>query len=144
LTNPAAAVVPELNRTYPAQLPDVSYGIAQNVTTKSLVVPGAATTALVPSGSTLRSTRTQTGFNDAGWTSGTTGVGYETAVAGFAVYNFVANLGVCSLAAAESVISDAAQQSAVYAENAPVINYLNTGGSANYGNDRSEEHTSEL
>src|SRR5207249_3887967 len=64
------------------------------------------------------------------------GIGYETAVPGFAAYDYVANVGVCSLVAAESVISDPAQQSAAFAENTPVINYLNTEGSANYANDR--------
>src|SRR5205085_10692913 len=109
---------------------------AQDVATNTLVAANSSVRVLIPTTSTLGSTWTQTGFNDAGWISGTSGVGYETAVAGFAVYNYAANVGVCSLAAAESVIRDAAQQRAVYAENAPVINYLNTGGSANYGNDR--------
>src|SRR5438093_63005 len=86
------------------------------------------------SGSTLGSTWTQSGFNDSGWTSGTTGVGYETAVAGFAVHNYVANIGVCDMGTAQGVITTPAQQSAVYSENAAVINYFNTGGSAHYAN----------
>jgi hypothetical protein len=136
LLKPDGTAASEFNPAFPDQFADVSYGIAQNVTTNSLVVSGAATKVLVPSGSTLGSTWTLTGFNDSGWTSGTTGVGYETAVAGFAVHNYVANIGVCDMTTAQGVITTPAQQSAVYSENAPVINYFNTGGSANYANDR--------
>jgi hypothetical protein len=135
LLKPDGTVASEFD-PFPDQFPDISYGVAQNVATNSLVVSGAATKVLVPTSSTLGSTWTQTGFNDAGWTSGTTGVGYETAVAGFAVRNYVANIGVCDMATAQGVITTPAQQSAVYAENAAVINYFNTGGPANYANDR--------
>src|SRR5262249_47759861 len=65
-----------------------------------------------------------------------TGLGYETSVAGFAVHNYVATVSACSLQAAESLIANPAQQLAVFAENSPVINYLNTGGSSHYDNDR--------
>src|SRR5439155_20933259 len=136
LLRPDNTVAPEFNPAFPEQFADISYGIAQNVITNSLVVSGAATKALVPTGSTLGSTWTQNGFNDAGWTSGTTGVGYETAVPGFAVRNYAANIGVCDMTTAQGVIATPAQQSAVYSENAAVINYFNTGGSANYANDR--------
>src|SRR5882724_7193737 len=136
LLKPDGTVASEFSPAFPEQFPDISYGIAQNVTTNSLVVSGAATKVLVPTGSTLGSAWTQAGFSDSSWTSGTTGVGYETAVAGFAVRNYVANIGVCDLATAQGVITTPAQQSAVYSENAPVINYLNTVSSANYANDR--------
>src|SRR6185503_4585555 len=136
LLKPDGTAASEFDPAFPDQFPDVSYGIAQNVATNSMVVSGAAAKVLVPTGSTLGSTWTQAGFNDAGWTSGTTGVGYETAVAGFAVHNYVANIGVCDMATALGVIATPAQQSAVYSENAPVINYLSTVSSANYANDR--------
>src|SRR6266568_3593112 len=136
LLKPDGTAASEFTPAFPEQFPDISFGIAQNVATNSLIVSGAATKVLVPSGSTLGSTWTQAGFNDSSWTSGPTGVGYETAVAGFAVHNYVANIGVCDLATAQGVITTPAQQSAVYSENAPVINYFNTGGASNYGNDR--------
>src|SRR6185503_6288838 len=136
LLKPDGTAASEFDPAFPDQFPDISYGIAQNVTTNSLVVSGAATKVLVPTSGTLGSTWTQTGFNDSSWTSGTTGVGYETAVAGFAVRNYVANIGVCDMPTAQGVITTPAQQSALYSENAPVINYLNTEGSANYANDR--------
>src|SRR5436190_21684597 len=105
LLKPDGTAASEFNPAFPDQFPDISYGIAQNVATNSLVVSGAATKLLVPTGSTLGSTWTQTGFNDSTWTNGTTVVGYETAVAGFAVRNYVANIGVCDMATAQGVIT---------------------------------------
>jgi hypothetical protein len=74
-------------------------------------------------------------FDDSSWPAGATGIGYQTSVPGFAVYNYIAAIGTCSLSDAQSVINNPSQQIAVYTENASVLNYLNTGGSANYGND---------
>src|SRR5437660_2278314 len=105
LLKPDGTAAAEFNPTFPGQFPNVSYGVAQNVTTNSLVVSGAATKVLVPTESTLGSRWTQTGFNDSSWTSGATGVGYETAVEGFAVRNYVANIGVCNLATAHGGIT---------------------------------------
>src|SRR5262249_49890874 len=118
------SVATEFAPTFQTQYPDVSYGLAQDITTNTLIAAGAAAKVLIPAGGTLGSTWTQTGFSDGSWTSGSTGIGYETAVAGFAVYNYVANVGTCSLPAAEDVINNPSQQLAVYAENAPSINYL--------------------
>ena len=135
LLRPDGTAATEFAPTFPAQFPDISYGISQDLATNTLVDTGAAATILVPTSGALGSTWTQAGFDDSGWTSGATGIGYETAVPGFAVYNYVANVGVCSLAAAQGVINDPSQQFAVTAENAPLINYLNTGGSAHYDHD---------
>src|SRR5438552_9441703 len=67
LLKPDGTAESEFNPAFPEQFPDISYGLAQNVTTNSLVVSGAATKVLVPSGSTLGSTWMQTGFNDSSW-----------------------------------------------------------------------------
>jgi hypothetical protein len=136
LLKPDTSVATEFAPTFPAQYPDISYGLAQDVTTNRLVSSGASARVLVPPDGTLGTSWTQVGFNDAGWISGPTGVGYETAVAGFAVYNYVASVGVCSLAAARGVIANPSQQLAVFSENAAGIDYFNTGGSGNYGGDR--------
>jgi hypothetical protein len=136
LLKPDSSVATEFAPAFPPQYPDVSYGLAQDVTTNTLVPSGAAATVSIPADSSLGTTWTQIGFDDSTWTAGATGIGYETAVPGFAVYNYIANVGTCSLPAAQAVISNPSQQLAVYAENAPVINYLNTGSSANYGNDQ--------
>ncbi len=135
LVRPDGSVATEFAPTFPPQYPDISYGLAQDVTTNTLVAAGAPAKVLVPANGTLGSTWLQTGFNDASWLGGQTGIGYETAVAGFAVHNYIANIGVCDLGTAQEVINNPAEQSAVYAENATVINYLNTSDSAHYGND---------
>src|SRR5690349_20240687 len=136
LLKPDGSVATEFAPLFPPQYPDISYGLSQDVTTNRLLVAGASARVLVPLDGSLGTAWTQAGFDDSSWLSGPTGIGYETAVPGFAVHTYVANVGVCSLAAAQSVITDPSQQLAVFGENAPVINYLNTGGSANYGNDR--------
>ncbi len=135
LLTPNGTVASEFN-PFAQQYADISYGVAQNVSTNTLLASIAPVKVLIPSSGALGTTWTQTGFNDAAWTSGTTGVGYETSVPGFAVRNFKANISVGSLAAAQGVITSPSQQSAVYTENAPVINYVNTGTGANYANDR--------
>src|SRR6266568_8840401 len=48
LLRPDGTAASEFNPTFPDQFPDISYGIAQNVTTNSLVVTEAATKVLVP------------------------------------------------------------------------------------------------
>ncbi len=136
LVKPDGSVATEFAPTFPPQYADISYGLAQDVTTNTLLAAGATARVLVPANGTLGSTWVQPGFDDSGWLRGPTGVGYETAVAGFAVHNYVANIGVCDLGTAQEVIKNPAEQLAVYAENAPVINYLNTSDSAHYGNDR--------
>ena len=136
LLRPDGSIASEFAPAFPEQYPDVSYGAAQEVTTNVLVTTWQTARVLVPPDDTLGAAWRQTNFNDAGWISGPTGVGYETAVPGFAVYNYLASVGTCTLPAAQGVIGNPAQQLAVYAENAPVINYFNTGGAAHYGNDR--------
>jgi Lamin Tail Domain/CotH kinase protein/Chitobiase/beta-hexosaminidase C-terminal domain/PA14 domain len=136
LLKPDSSVATEFAPTFPPQYPDVSYGLAQDVTTNTLVASGASARVRIPTDGSLGTMWTQIGFNDSTWTAGATGIGYETAVPGFAVHNYIANVGTCSLPAAQAVISNPSQQLAVYAENAPVINYFNTGSSANYSNDQ--------
>ena len=136
LLKPDRSIATEFAPTFPPQYPDISYGLAQQVTTNTLVPSGASANVLIPKDGSLGTTWTQLGFNDSTWIAGATGIGYETAVPGFAVYNYIAAVGTCSLPAAQGVISNPSQQLAVFAENAPVINYLNTGSSANYGNDQ--------
>ena len=136
LLKPDSSVATEFAPEFPPQYPDISYGLAQNVTTNTLVASGASARFRIPTDGSLGTTWTQSGFNDSSWAAGATGIGYETSVPGFAVHNYLANVGTCTLPAAQGVISNPSQQLAVFAENAPVINYLNTGSSANYGNDQ--------
>ena len=136
LVQPDGTVATEFAPTFPEQFPDVSYGTAQVVSTNTLIAFGAAARVLIPTGSSVETGWQMPGFDDSGWIAGPTGVGYETALPGFAVHNYLANGGVCSLAAAEGVIADPAQQHDAFVESPAVINYLNTGDGAHYGNDR--------
>jgi len=136
LVKPDGSVATEFAPSFPPQTADFSYGLAQDVVTNTLIASGAGARVLVPANGSLGLTWTQPGFADSGWLSGPTGVGYETAVPGFAVYNYLANVGSCDLQAAQDVISNPSQQAAVFSENAPVINYFNTGGSSHYDNER--------
>ena len=63
---------------YPAQRPNVSYGLPQSGATTPLVLPGQAARAHIPASGPLGNWTARTGFNDTGWISGTTGIGYET------------------------------------------------------------------
>lgn len=119
---------------FPEQFRDVSYGLGQTVATNVLLAAGAQAQAHVPVTGTLGTTWIQPGFNPAGWISGATGVGFETEIAGFAVRNYKANILVNNLTAADGVIANPSQQVSVTSENASVINYYNTGGVGNYGN----------
>ena len=121
---------------FPAQEPDISYGIAQDLQVTPLFEAGAACTAFVPTNGSLGLTWTAPSFNDSAWTHGTTGVGYEHSVPGFAVWNYKANVVVGDLTTAESVATDPTKQQSVFAENASVVNYFNTGGIGRYGSDR--------
>src|SRR5947207_2123451 len=73
LVKPGGSVATEFGPKFPEQFPDVSYGLAQDVTTNTLVAAESSVRVLIPTTSTLGSTWTQTDFNDAGWSSGTTG-----------------------------------------------------------------------
>ena len=124
---------------YPDQFPDVSYGLGQEVTTKTLVGPDAATAVLIPANSGLGLTWTDWAFDDALWTlRGTSAVGYESMVAGWAVRDYLAAITVATLAQAESVISTPANRrdQTVYVENTTYVNYYNSGGDAHYNNGR--------
>lgn len=135
LLRPDGSVATEFAPTFPEQFPDISYGYAQSVITNTLIPAGASGRALVPSDGTLGSTWTQAGFADSGWPIATSGIGFQTAVAGFAVSNFISSVAVNDLTVANSVIANPSQQLAVYSENAPVINYVNTGDGAHYPGD---------
>ncbi|MHB1034612.1 MAG: lamin tail domain-containing protein [Pirellulales bacterium] len=68
--------------------------------------------------------------------AGTTGIGYQTMVPGFAVSNYKANVTVGSLATAESVLATPTMQSGVVSANDPTVNYIGSGGGANFAGDQ--------
>src|SRR5436190_2369262 len=118
---------------FPAQLPNISYGIGQDVRVTPFVANGSPARVFVPTNSRLGTSWTAASFNDSSWKTGTNGVGYETYVPGFAVKNIRANIGVCDLGTADGVLITPSQQAAVFTENRGVINYLNASGDANFG-----------
>lgn len=136
LLRPDGSVATEFAPTFPEQFADISYGYAQTVVTNTLIPAGATGRAFVPPDGTLGPTWTQLGFNDTGWPAATSGIGYQTIVAGFAVSNFLSAVTVSDLTTARTVIATPAQQLAVLSENAPVVNYVNTGDGQHYGGDR--------
>jgi hypothetical protein len=127
-------VASEFAPEFPAQLTDVSYGLAQNLITTLLVSNTSPVRFFIATNDIGQSWMTNS-FNDASWFVGTNGVGYQSYVSGFAVRNIRANVGVCDLATAESVLADPARQAAVFSVTAPTLNYLNTEGGANFGGD---------
>lgn len=120
---------------FPEQFANISWGIGQNLQVTALVSNKSHAVTYVPSNNTLGLTWTAPTFGHSTWRAGTNGVGYENAVPGFAVKNIRANIGVCDLATADSVLANPSQQAAVFTVTAPVVNYMNTGGGANFGGD---------
>lgn len=120
---------------FPKQYDNISYGVFQQIDASRFVETNSLIKAYVPSNNTLGLTWTAAGFADSSWLQGINGVGYEQSVPGFAVKNFKANATVGNLTTADSVISTPSLQANVYSENRSVINYFNSGGTGNYGND---------
>jgi len=121
---------------YPAQTADVSYGIGFDVSETKEVAAGDLAKYYIPTSGSLGLTWTQTNFSDASWASGPTGIGFASVAAGLAATVYKANIGIGDLATAQSIISNSGYQMWVQSETAPYINYLNTGGSGEFANDR--------
>ncbi len=125
----------EFPAPFQEQFPNISYGVAQNLLVSHLVSNASPARILIPTNGVLGTGWTAAAFNDSAWRAATNGVGYETYVPGFSIRNIRANGGVCSLSAADSVLANPSQQAAVFTETRNVVNYMNTGGGANFGND---------
>ncbi len=78
---PDGTVASEIIPHYPAQFPDVSYGIGMSLTASTLVATNAAIHYTIPINASADATWTQTNFNDSSWRVGTNGIGYETGLA---------------------------------------------------------------
>ena len=128
-------VASEFAPVFPPQIDDISYGIGQNLQVTKFVSNTSPATVFIPTNGLLGTTWTATNFNDSAWRAGTNGVGYETYVPGFAIRNIRANVGVCDLGTADAVLVTPSMQAAVFAETRGVVNYVNTGGGANFGGD---------
>ncbi|MGE5611715.1 MAG: chitobiase/beta-hexosaminidase C-terminal domain-containing protein, partial [Bacillota bacterium] len=71
------SILSQYGPQFPAQLPNVSYGMGTHVDSTPLVGPVAAGTVLIPKDDSLGLGWTTVGYDDQGWTAGTTGVGFQ-------------------------------------------------------------------
>ncbi|MEI9866432.1 MAG: CotH kinase family protein [Limisphaerales bacterium] len=85
-------IATEIAPQYPAQFPDVSYGIGMQLNTSVLVTTNATIHFLIPTNSSSDATWAQPNFNDATWATGTNGIGYETGIADPQEESFAAKL----------------------------------------------------
>lgn len=129
------SIATEFAPAFPAQFENISYGLGQNLQITRMVSNTSPASVFVPTNGTLGTSWVATAFNDSAWRAGTNGVGYESYVPGFAIKNIRANVGVCDLGTADGVLANSAQQAAVFTETRNVVNYVNTGGGANFAAD---------
>ena len=119
-------IATEYKPHYPSQFADVSYGLAQDILTKTLAGPDADTHVRIPTGPIANWTRWD--FDDSGWTvRGTSAVGYESTVPGLAVASYFSTGSIPSLTEAESVIATPGKQASVVRRTDPVVNYWGGG-----------------
>ncbi len=78
LFRPDGTTATEISPAYPAQFPDVSYGLAMQVRTTALVASNAPVLYRIPGSVADDAGWTQPGFTSVGWQAGTNGLGYET------------------------------------------------------------------
>ncbi len=76
LVQPGGTVAHEYTPIYPNQRANVSYGLAIQTSTTSLIVSGATARVLVPANGTLGTMWAALGFNDSSWTALNTPLGY--------------------------------------------------------------------
>ena len=129
LLDETGAVVHEYDE-YPEQTADISYGIAQDIETTRFVASGDTAAYLIPDADP--GAWTALGFDDTDWPAGQTALGYADTVDGFAVWNYKANTSVGHLDTALQVLANPGMQSYVNSENAPFVNYYNSGGNGHY------------
>ena len=77
LLMPDGTVASDFGAQYPPQVPDVSYGLGQDVTSTTLLGPQAPAKVFVPPDGSLGTNWTQTDFVDSSWTNAATGIGYD-------------------------------------------------------------------
>jgi len=135
LVQPNGAIASEFSPQFPPQYRNLSYGIAQDLRVTRLISNASPALIFVPTNATPATSWVAVAFNDSAWLAGTNGVGYETYVPGFAIRNIRANVGVCDLATADAVLATPSMQAAVFTQTRSVVNFVNTGGGANFAGD---------
>ncbi len=120
---------------YPTQYRDVSYGQGQVVSESILLNSGADLKFRIADGPAESTQWYQSGFSDAHWSTGKAGIGYQAFTPGFTVQKIDARSPVVHITTAESVIKSPSLQVGSVTELAPVLNFFDTGGAGNYGDD---------
>ncbi len=129
-------VVDEFSPTFPEQLTDVSYGLAQQTTT--FIQAGDQVRYHVPAASDagLGNAWADPDYPASGWSTGTIGLGFSgITTQGLEVTCIKCTVAINDLNTAQSVLNDPSRQSWTVTETAPFLDYFNTGGSGNYAND---------
>jgi len=78
LVRPDGTRATEFAPVYPAQLPDVSFGLGGRTVATPIVLPASAARVHVPLDGALGVSWTVSGFDDTGWTPSTAAIGFET------------------------------------------------------------------
>lgn len=120
---------------YPQQHRNVSYGWGQTVTQHSILSDGAALRYRVADSGADAGVWAQNDFSDTHWEAGTLSIGYQASVPGFWVRNIQARTTVDHLDTAEQVLNSPPLQGEEVSVFSPVINFFDTGGSGNFGED---------
>lgn len=134
LVDPNLNVVSSFSPIYPPQYQDISYGIGRIVTHLPTTTPAKV---FIPTDSSIDNQWMQKNFDDSAWRTGTNGIGFQRVTNGFAVKTMKANITVDTLDRAYEVLTNSARQSWVATGYYPYVNFFNTGGIGNYGNDLS-------
>ena len=136
LVRPNLAVEHAYAPGYPPQEGDVSYGIDLRGT--PLLQAGATAFMHVPTNDAAGTAWRAAGYemSELDWGEGNTGIGFGLTVPGLTVTFIKANAGeIGGLSTAEAIVDDPGLQTYSTTVVASVVNYLNTGGGANFGGD---------
>ena len=138
LVQPDQTIVSQFSPEYPEQFSNLSYGY--EFQSEVLIDSGANARTLIPSDGSLNNAWQQRAFNDASWTAGATGIGFGIVNPGFEVRYVKAQSSggfdgnIDNVNEAETVLATPAYQSTSVVEQSDVINFYNTGGDGNFGN----------
>ena len=128
LSDPTQLVVHNITN-FPDQFGDISYGIAQDITTTEFVASGADAKYLVGVGNP--GAWTGIAYNDTSWTDAQTGIGYADLTPGFDVKTYTQpGTAIANLSIALQIVDVPGNE--IASENAAVFNYFNSDNHGHY------------
>lgn len=133
LVRPDGTIADEYEPSFPAQVSNVSYGAS--FLNDNLIDEGATARFLVPNNSASASVWILPNYDTSTWNNGSIPAGFGVSEPGFEITYLKANLAVNDLDVARSVVANPALRSNTVQTVAPWVNYLGTGGGANFDND---------